>query len=216
MSRGRPATSHTARIKALEAAKSRAAKLKRGERLSAMPMAELLKVRWPTLRDWCDDLPGFAQSGCFIAGGNGIEWEFRAARTVDWLLSHFRGVVEKQAAESRRLSKAIGVTLPQSETPSLAETKDLVNLTVTIVAAAEKQNFYTPAEEVAAFIEGYNEAVVSSILGVRTKIDPNGNLPIHVRKAVDEHLRSVAASVHARAQTFVEGKRAGIQQGRAG
>lgn len=212
----RPATNPSARLARLDAARAKIAALKRGETLSAIPMAKVLGVGWPALREWCDTLPGFAESGAFVAGGNGVEYAFRPKKTLDFLTKHFRGVLDRQAADSRRISKAVGVTLPAAETPSLAETKDLVNLTLTVVAAAERQGQYVRADEAAAFIEGYNETVVSGILGVRTRVDPNGKLPIAVRRQVDEYLRSVAAGAHARAQKFIEVQRAGVWKGGAG
>ena len=208
------------RIKRLRSALDRAKKLKKSDRFTSAPMAELLGVRWPALRAWCDEIEGFDQSGAFVRGGNGIEWEFDPRKTISFLIAHFEGLIERQAKESRRITKAVGVTLADDEAaPSLAETKDLVNLTLAVTAAQEKQGFYTPAHEVAAFIEGYNETVVSGILGTRTKVDPNGNLPVAVRKALDEHLRSLASAVHAQALKFIEVQCAGAEPrgvGRAG
>lgn len=212
-------TSLTARIETLEAAKARAAKLKRGAKLSSLPMAKLIRVRWPTLREWCNDqhLAELEASGAVIRGGNGIEWEFDPRQTLKILLDHFRGRVEGQARKSRAIAKAVGINLSPEETaPSFAETKDLVNLTLAVTAAQEKQGFFTRAETVADFIEGYNQTVVDGILGVRTKVDPNGNLPPQVRKAVDDHLRSLAAKVHARAEKYIGDQRAGLQQAGAG
>jgi hypothetical protein len=215
-----PQISLNVRLKQLEDAKARAAKLKRGAMLSSMPMAEMLRVRWPALRDWCNTIEGFEQSGAFIRGGNGIEWEFNPRATVDYLIKHFRTRIEGQAKKSRAISKAVGVQLPEGEqAPSLAETKELVNLTMTVVSAAEKQKRFIPNETVAAFIEGYNQRAVNGILGVRTRVDPNGNLPASVRKEVDAYLRLVASDLHAEAAQFVEECREGLQSegtGRAG
>lgn len=205
------------RIERLTAAKARVGALKRGTKLTSGPMAELLDVRWPALRDWCSDISGFEASGAFVRGGNGIEWQFDAKKTVDFLLKHFRGVIERQAKESRRITKAIGVNMAESEAaPSLAETKDLVNLTLTVVAAQERMHNYTPVDEVSDFIAGYNDAVIDGIMGVKTKVDPNGHLPAAVRKRVEEHLRSVAAAVHAKAQTYIEAANARFEQGGTG
>lgn len=181
--------------------------------MPSKPMCEVLSVNWTTLKDWCDDLPGFEESGAFIRGGNGIEWQFQPRKTVDWLLKHFRAQAADSAAASRKLAKAVGVALPEVEAaPSMAETKDLVNLTLTVVGASERQGMYTRTDEVAEFLEGYNAAVVAGILGGKTKVDPNGNLPIPVRKAIDEYLRSVATSAHAEATKYIETKLAGSKQ----
>lgn len=209
-------SSLTERLNKLEQASVRAAKLKRGTRLSAGPMAEVLGVRWPALRDWCDEIGELESKGAVVRGGNGMEWAFDPQRTVKILISHFRSRVEGQARKSRALTKAIGVNMsPQEAAPSFAETKDLVNLTLTVVAAAEKTGQYTRTEEVADFLEGYNVAAVSGVMGVLTEVDPNGNLPPQVRKDVDHYLRLVAVNMRRRAEQYVELKRAGLQQRRA-
>lgn len=215
----RPPSNLSARIRRLEAAKARADKLTARQSLSFKPMLELLGVSRPTLTEWCD-LPGFEQSGCFVRGGNGIEWEFKARRSVDWLLKHFRKEAERQAEKSRALTKSIGVQVSERDDDlSLAEVKDRVNLTITLTQAAERQQQYVLASEMAAFLTGYNQRVLDGIMGVRTRVDPNGNLPPHIRREVDEYLRSVASEVHVEAARFIEEHSAGLQQrgiGRAG
>lgn len=203
----------TARIRRLEAAKARADKLPARQVLSFKPMAELLGVSRQVLTGWADEVKGFEESGAFKRGGNGIEWEFRPRKTVDYLLRHFRKMAESQSRKSRELTRSIGVSLAENdEALSLTEVKERVNLTLTVTAAAERQHLYTPADEVRAFLGGYNQAVVDGIMGVRTKVDPNGNLPPHIRKQVDEYLRSVATAVHASAQRYIEGVNAGSKQ----
>lgn len=212
----RPATNPSARLARLDAARPKLAGLKRGEILSAIPMAQLLGVGWPALREWCNTLPGFAASGAFFDGGNGVKYEFQPKKTLDFLTKHFRGVLDRQAADSRRISKAVGVTLPAAETPSLAETKDLVNLTLTVVAAADRQGLYVLASDAADFLSGYNRQVVDGIMGVKTKVDPNGNLPPAVRKRVDEYLRSVATEVNLAARKAIGDYRARTRQAGVG
>lgn len=213
----RPTISMESRLRKLEAAQVRAEKIKSKARISAEPMAQLIGVRWNTLREWCNEVPGFEQSGAFNRGGNGIEWEFDAKATIAYLINYFRTRIAAEARKSKSLSAAIGVDIPDEETAmSMASTKDLVNLTVTVVAAAEKQKRYVLADEVASFLAGYNQAVLDGILGVRAQVDPNGNLPVQVRAKVDQCLRQVATSVHELASRYIEAKSAGLQQEGAG
>ena len=179
---------------------------------TSRPMSEMIGVTWNVLRDWCSDIDGFETSGAFIRGGNGIEWEFKPRKTVAFLAKHFGARKTAQTKKSRAITKAVGVTLPDDEAPSLAETKDLVNLTLTVVAATAQQGKYGLASEFADFLAGYNRQVVEGIMGVKTKADPNGNLPPDVRKRVDEYLRSVATEVNLAAQKAIGDYRARSQQ----
>lgn len=214
------ASNLTARIRRLEAAKARADKMPARQVLSFKPMADLLGVTRPTLTGWADDIDGFETSGAFVRGGNGIEWEFNPRKTVSYLLKHFRGNADRQAKKSRELTKAVGVSLsPDDDALSLAEVKDRVNLTITLTGAAEKQQQYVLASEMTSFLTGYNQRVLDGIMGVRTRVDPNGNLPPNIRREVDEYLRSVASEVHSEAARFIEENSARSQQagvGRAG
>lgn len=213
----RPTTNLTARIRRLEAAKARADKLPARQVLTFKPMADMLGVSRPVLTGWADEIEGFEKSGAFERGGNGIEWQFKPRKTVDFLLKHFRKQAEKQSAKSRELTRSIGVSLAENdEATSLAEVKDRVNLTLTVTAAGEKQGHYTLAEDVRSFVTGYNQSVVDGIMGVRTKVDPNGNLPPLLRKQIDEYLRSVATAAHAKAAQFVKDFRAGTEQAGVG
>lgn len=209
--------SPASRIRKLKLAAERARKLKRGTLLSSKPMSEMVGVSWVSLREWCNDIPGFEESGVFTRGGNGVEWEFKPGPTIRFLEKHFSGLLKSQTAKNRKIRRAAGVALPDAEDEaSFQETKDLVNMTVTVVSAAEKQQRYTPTEDMLAFIEGYNQAVVSGIMGVRTRIDPQGNLPPHIRTEIDDHLRSVATGAHEQAKKFIEEASARLQQAGAG
>lgn len=210
---GRPGASLNARLTKIEAAKQRAKRFKREERLAAKPMSELLGVSWVTLRDWCDEIGELENSGAVIRGGNGIEWAFDPRRTIAIIQKVMQTRLAGQARKSRAITSAIGVSMPVTEdAPSIAETKDLVNLTLAVVAAAEKQSRYTPTEDMLDFLDRYNQRVVESIMGVRTRVDPNGNLPPHVRVAMDKYLRAVATEVHGEATRFIEEHRARLQQ----
>jgi hypothetical protein len=201
------------RLAKLRAARPRCFAKPRGTLLQANPMAELLGVNWATLRKWCNGLPGFEDSGAFGRGGNGIDYEFCPVRTVVFLTEHFEGLAAEQVEKNRGLQRSVGVELPHSEqAASVEETRGLVNLTLAVVAAAKEQGLYTPTTEVIAFLETYNQRVVNGIMGVRTKVDPNGALPPQVRFAIDDYLRGVATEAHAEASAAIGDYRAGIQQ----
>jgi hypothetical protein len=209
----RPSTSDRIKLDRLRAARPKAVALKRGTKYDAKPMADLLAVNWPTLRDWIDAAPELEANAAVKRGGNGVPWEFKPLRTIDLLIKRFEASVDQQAARNRKVRQGAGINLPDTEdAASFAETKQMVDMTIAVVTARDKQGYYTPAAQVAAFIEAYNQRVTAAILGVRTQVDPNGNLPPHVRAEVDDYLRRVASHVHAEAAAFVKGLDAGLQQ----
>lgn len=212
----RPATNLSARLAKLAQAKARAEKLPQRATLTSKPMSEMIGVTWNVLRDWCSDIDGFETSGAFVRGGNGIEWEFKPRKTIAFLAKHFETRKTAQTKKSRAITKAVGVTLPDDEAPSLAETKDLVGLTLAVVAAMERQGLFVLASDAADFLAGYNRRVVEGIMGVKTKIDPNGNLPAQVRADVDGYLRAVATEVDLAAQQAIGDYRARAEQAGTG
>jgi len=99
----------SSRIEALEAAERRISAIEE-TKLSSKPMAEALSVSWPTLRAWCD-LPAFADSGAFVRGGNGIEWEVDPKKTVAALLAHLRGGNARRQDRNRRVVGTVGLAM---------------------------------------------------------------------------------------------------------
>lgn len=193
----------SSRIEALEAAERRISTIE-ATKLSSMPMAEALSVSWPTLRRWCD-LPAFADSGAFVRGGNGIEWEFDPKKTVAALLAHFRGEMTKRQDRNRRVVESVGLDMDPEEAGriDMAELARQVNLTLAIQENKMKSGGYVPATDLRDFLRGYNQSAVSAVLGVGSKIDPTGALPASIRTAMTEELRKVAVGMQSMCSKFV-------------
>lgn len=213
----RSKASLSARLRKLRAARQRIFSLPLGQTLTATPMAKLLGVSWPTLRDWCNEIEGFDQSGAFEAGAEGVEYQFCPVRTVWFLIDYMERESAEQADKNRGLQESAGMTLPDGEDDvTFEEARGLVNMTVTMVSAKREAGEYTPTREWSAFLEGYNQRVVNGILGVSTRVDPNGALPPAVRRQMDSELRDLAATVHQSASKFIEERSASLQQAGTG
>lgn len=190
----RAASNIEVHLRRLATAKPRIAKLKRGELLSSMPMAEMLGVRWPALRDWCGDIEGFEASGAFQRGGNGVEWQFDPRKVHAFLTKHFELQLKREGRQSRQRTKSVGLTMPLDEAaPSLAETKDLVNLTLTVVSMQERQGVTTRVDRTCDVVSRCFEGWSRRVMGIKTELDPNGALTPALRKALEESLRRVCA-----------------------
>lgn len=192
----RPSTNASVRLNRLEAAIPKVAALKRGEALSAGPMTKLLGVSWPTLREWCDALPGFAESKAFVAGGNGVEYQFHAKRTLDWLLKHFRKSIERQTKASRRLERSVDVEVTDDEPRSLQETKYLIDLGRGIRRDKQEAGELVRREDSLWLYTALNDKVRARIMGNVTKIDPNGNLSAQERARLENWARDTLVDLH--------------------
>jgi hypothetical protein len=198
-----PSATTSARIEKLEASLARAKKLKRSEKFDAKPMSEMLGVSWVTLRDWCDMIAELETSGAVRRGGNGIRWEFSPRHTIEILIRHHKAILRGQAARMRTIAKATGADVGEDEAGlSIPETKNLVDMTLTVIAAQDRQGATCQMSAVETVSNRLCDAWVQSVMSGTTTIDPNGNLPSHIRQAVDEHLRRVC--IKAREQVIAE------------
>ncbi|MGN6290404.1 MAG: hypothetical protein ACTHNA_14210 [Sphingopyxis terrae] len=202
----------SAHIERLEAAERRISAIEE-TKLSSRPMADALSVSWPTLRKWCD-LPTFADSGAFVRGGNGIEWEFDPKKTVAALLAHFRGEIARRQDRNRRVVESVGLDMDPDEAGriDMAELTKQVNLTLAIQENKMKSGGYVPATDLRDFLRGYNQSAVSAVLGVGSKIDPTGALPASIRTAMTEELRKVAVGMQSMCSKFVGEFGAGLNE----
>lgn len=206
--------STSARIEALEAAKRRIEALDDEASRTSKPMAELLGVTWNTLRGWCNTIASFEGSSAFVRGGNGIEWEFHPGKTVDALLDHFRSEIAKRQDRNRRVVESVGLDMDPDEAGriDMAELTKQVNLTLAIQENKMKAGGYVPASDLRDFLRGYNQAAVSAVLGVGSKIDPTGALPASIRTAMTEELRKVAVGMQTMCGKFVGEFGAGLNE----
>lgn len=215
------------RIERIKRALEHAQKLKAEAPLDAEPFREFLRPvwgsrnkdhdlippSWPTVRGWCDDNPELENEGVFLRGGRGTQWQIWPIGFLSALLEVYQQDASKRQERNRELQRKAGVTLPESEaTADLDETRKLLAMTFDVNDRKIRQGLYTPADEAAEFIEGYNRAVVDAIMGVTTKIDPTGQLAPDIRAKVNEALIGVGSQVHEMAQKFVREQRARIQQ----
>lgn len=194
----------SARIAGLERALERAKGLPEDTILDSQPMAKLVGVGWPSLRDWFDNFPIFDSTDCFVRGDRGIAWAIKPLPTVEKLLEHFRSEREARASRNREVAKQIGLEDHGEAPADLNELAKQVNLTLTLTEAKEKQKGYIPTAQFVDFISGYNAATVEGILGVKAQVDPTGALPPEIIALIDEHLRNVAVAARNRASAYIK------------
>jgi hypothetical protein len=191
----RPATSPAARLRKLNAALPKAKALRRGSKLTAQPMADLLGVRWVTLREWCDDITGFEDSGAFVRGGNGIEWEFKPVATVRFLIGHFDKTAKRGAQRAKRMRQVIAgdglEAVPDDY--SLPEIKQLLDASGRFQELRERQARQVDVEHVTKPLRQVFERMRNAGLRAVQESDPNGRWPPETRAIVESVARKILA-----------------------
>lgn len=193
----RPAASPAARLRKLEAALPKAQEAgKGGQKLTAKPMSELLGVKWETLRGWCDEIAGFEESGAFVRGGNGIEYQFLPVRTTRFLIKHFAAIAEKQAEKARHLKRVVGgddlVDMPDDM--SMAELKQLLQTSMQFQDLRERQGKQVDANKVLGILQRVFPEMQASGMRAVQESDPNGRWSPEVRSIVEDVVRKVLLS----------------------
>lgn len=189
----REATSPSARLEKLRVSLAKAKKFKRGQTITAEPMATLLGISQVTLRSWADKFDGFEASGCFERGGRGIEWTFKPVATVEWLIKHFEAERARSAKQTQRVRGIVGAT-DNEEIPtdlSLAELKTLLDLTVRAQDARIKSGELVRASTIKEILRRVFSAIQQAGLRTALELDPTGQWPPETREIVENAIRTV-------------------------
>lgn len=192
----RPSTPLSAQLARLDAAKKRADALGTRATVSFKSMAEILGVTRQTLTNWTDALEGFEQSGCYKRGGNGIEWEFKPVRTVNWLLKHFTKKAEKARRATDNFAKDAGANKSFSDANSPQELKQFYELSRAIRRDKLEDGEHSKTQENKDLHEGFAELVRSAVMSQLTRFDPNGNEDSALRSRIDEMSRSTLVLIY--------------------
>lgn len=169
----------SARLAKLETALAKAKKLKRGSKVTFEPMMQLLGVSRPVLRDWCTEIPGFEESGAFVRGGNGIEWEFNPVKSIRFLIGHFKAEQAKRVDKAKRLRKAIGGDVLDN-LPDDMTVDEIVKAVQAARAVREEQEsqgaLVRVTHVVSVFERAFNRMLQAGIQAGREQ-DPTGQWP---------------------------------------
>jgi len=190
----RPATSPDARLRKLKAALPKAQDAgKGGRKLTAVPMHKLLGVTWPTLRGWCEDLPGFAESGAFIEGGNGIEWEFKPVATTRFLIGHFESEIKKRRESAKQVRKIIaGDALEDApEDYDLDQLQKMLRLSRELREERAHWGKLVDAEEVHKLLSAMFAKMQATATKAISAQDPTNRLPPEHREKLEDAFANV-------------------------
>lgn len=192
----KPVANLTARIRKLRDARERAAKLKRGTVLIGEAeggMAELLGVRWVTLRGWVDDMPSLEEKGAVVRGGNGIKWQFKPVKTIDLLLAHFEREQNASAAKAKRVRQiALGPGADLvDEGLSLDDMAKVLKLSMQFQEQRERQRELVDAKQVQTSLQVLFAQMQQAGMRATQEADPNGRWSPEIRSIVEDVARSI-------------------------
>lgn len=184
------ATDPAARLKKLWPALERAAKLEPGEVLTQEPMCKLLGVSRMSLRDWCNDIEGFEDSGAFRRGGNGVNYEFNPVACVLFLIRHFeRQRDEKREANLRVRKMVAGDKLDGApDDMTMRDVREATQVYLQILALEKEAGRLIDAQRSSL---RYNELVLAlreTLLGAPQRMDPTNTWEPEFREKFDNAL----------------------------
>ena len=212
----RSKTSVSARLNRLIKAKERIFALPRGELLKAKPMAKALGISWPILLGWCDDIDGFEQSGAFERGAQGMDYQFCPVRTVWFLIEHFEAMRAEFSGKTQEEATKAGITLEEGDgAESWEEVRGRTNLSITVTQAQERQKRTCETDLVKGLFWASFDGWQTAIMGIRTRMDPNGQMTAAQREELDEQLRFACSIGRDGAEQAMKEFDAGLEQKRA-
>jgi hypothetical protein len=184
------------KIERLKMALPAARKLKPNETLTAKPMAELIGVRWPTLREWVDECPGLESAGAVLRGGQGTEYIFRPKAAINALIKHFGSQVAQAAKKARRTRQIIGAEsmLDVPEDFSLDETRKLLDTAIRFQDAKVNSGELVRRNHVVAILNRTFPEMLHAGLLAAQQADPNGRWSPDQRIAAETVARMMLAA----------------------
>ncbi len=176
--------------------------------------SELVGMTWGGLkRGWIDPDPDFPLE---VRGGNGVKWQIRAVKAINHMIKRCDEKIAANERLNERNAQMAAVELPADErSADITEVAKLVDTTLKVQGAKEKQGHFIPASEVSSFIAGYNAAAVNGVMGISMQVDPTGLLSPEIRAAMDDYLRAVAVTMRDKTEQFIREWDARSKQGRA-
>lgn len=206
----RPATKHSARLQQLEKARPKVMALPRGEILTSMPMAKLLGVRWAALRDWCNEIEGFEESGAFQRGSNGLKYEFCPVRTLWFLIEYFRALTESEVQKADRVhAMALGSAAEAMRGIDLDDMRKILDTQGRLMDMRERARELVDAGTTRSALNQVFSRMQEVALTAAQELDPSGQWSPEVRAIFDKAMQGVLLRQRAAARQVVEGLRQG-------
>lgn len=186
-------------VAALEVAKPR-------DIVGAKPMAAILDMSWRNLVDrYITPDPGFPIK---TRGSQGWGFEFEVVKVLRHIAKRCKERIAAGERESARIAELSNISVPRADEGaprSYAELRQGLLAHDQIRHEKLAQGEYVRAADVDAFLRGYHERVMRTVLGEGARQDPTGSWPSEVRDGFDQALRDMASDLQRSVDTYLEG-----------
>lgn len=173
------------------AALERAKQLPCGQTLTSRPMSKLIGVNWVTLRKWCQEFEGFAESGVVELGARGTEYTFEPRGTILWLVRHFEVERDRMADKTRRISEVLGSDQGAAEGLSLYELKQALDVSLRVRDRQIQDGSLTPVPALKTQLsQVFSEMQQAGARSIQ-EMDPSGTWPPETREIAENVGRTI-------------------------
>lgn len=141
-----------------------------------------------------------------LRGAEGVAWEFRVTKVLAHMIRRAKERVADNEARGRRMMELTGFSVPDDAVGAMnvGDINKLIEANMKAQKAKVEQRLYVPAEQVRAFIVGYNTRARNTILGEPQRLDPVGILPLDIRQSLDDDMRNLAVALQEDITEFLE------------
>jgi hypothetical protein len=183
--------------------------VKRGEKLNGYDMAKVCQMTWRNLILTINKEPTFPIER---RGSEGIAWVFDAAKVLKHLIARCESALAERNAKASRMARLSGQPADYGNQPARdtgdeplapSELKMLFESQMVSHRLKEAQKKFMPKDATLAFLMDYHSQMQTETLGLLGKIDPAGQWPADVRKAVEDTMRSLLLNLQANMERFI-------------
>lgn len=180
-------SNHVAQLKNLSKALEKAKTLSPGDTLTQEPMFQMLGVSRVTLRNWCNDIDGFEQSGAFVRGAQGIEWSFNPVATIWFLIRHFERVRDQKIERTKDLMGLAGFSDVDDAAAemSLMDIERALNIRSKLRAGQVEDGTLTDASALANKMNDMILTMQQSAMNQVRRKDPTNGWPVDIRESFE-------------------------------
>jgi hypothetical protein len=165
-----------------------------GTILTSMPMSKAVGWSWVNLRKHIEEDPDFPVAK---RGSEGVPYEFDAHAVFAHLILRATQEIEKRTVGRDRIARLSGIdSIAGIDALTVDELVKINGVQTSVQRRKIEQRDFVPRVEVETEISGIFTMLQTEILGRASQLDPAGQWPPEVRKAVEQSDRTLLVHLH--------------------